>query len=80
MAGSIWTKADSHVLADIFQRHMRELLPDKTCVFHVLRVPPATGAVLWALSLTGADCYQKDVKDRIISQVEEKLRSPAGRL
>ncbi|MFS0722513.1 N-acetylglucosamine kinase [Paenibacillus sp. 1P07SE] len=49
LAGSVWVKADSPILRDYFQRYVQQLLPDKQFRFSTLRVPPATGAVLWAM-------------------------------
>jgi len=73
LAGSVWVKADSPALFEFYQTFMSELLPGKTLKYNILKVPPATGAVLWALSLTGADPFQESIKQKVIKAVEERL-------
>ena len=50
LAGSVWAKAESPLLADLYRKHVASLT-DRRCRFVTLHVPPATGAVLWALEL-----------------------------
>ncbi len=50
LAGSVWIKAETPLLFDCFKRHLAALTPI-TCRFVFLHVPPAAGAVLWALEL-----------------------------
>jgi N-acetylglucosamine kinase-like BadF-type ATPase len=73
LAGSVWVKADSPALFEFYKKYMSELLPGKTLKYNILKVPPATGAVLWALALTGADPFNDSVKQKIIKAVEERL-------
>ncbi|MCL2096175.1 MAG: N-acetylglucosamine kinase [Oscillospiraceae bacterium] len=73
LAGSVWVKADSPVLFEFYKNYMRKLLPGKDLKYNILSVPPATGAVLWALSLTGINPFQESVKQKVIKAVEERL-------
>ena len=73
LAGSVWVKADSPALFELYRSYMSKLLPGKSLIYNVLRVPPATGAVLWALSLTGADPFCDSVKSKVIAAVEARL-------
>jgi len=73
LAGSVWVKADSPALFEFYKKYMAELLPGKNLKYNILQVPPATGAVLWALALTGADAFCESVKQKVIKAVEERL-------
>jgi len=73
LAGSVWVKADSQALFEFYKKYMSELLPGKTLKYNILQVPPATGAVLWALALTGADPFCDAVRLKIIKSVEARL-------
>jgi len=73
LAGSVWVKADSPALFELYKKYMSELLPGKSLKYNILQVPPATGAVLWALSLTGADPFCESVKSKVIKAVEARL-------
>ncbi|MCL2099992.1 MAG: N-acetylglucosamine kinase [Oscillospiraceae bacterium] len=73
LAGSVWVKAECPVLVEGYKKYMAELLPDKTLKYNILRVPPATGAVLWALSLTGIDPFTEPTRQKVIKAVEERL-------
>jgi len=74
LAGSVWVKADSPALFELYKKYMSELLPGKILKYNILHVPPATGAVLWAISLTGADPFQGPVRQKVIKSVEERLK------
>ena len=73
LAGSVWVKADSPALFDFYKTYMSEFLPGKKLIYNILQVPPATGAVLWALALTGADAFRDEVKQKVIKAVGERL-------
>jgi len=74
LAGSVWVKADSPALFEFYKQYMTGFLPGKTLKYNILKVPPATGAILWALSLTGIDPFQESVKQKVIKAVEERLK------
>ena len=73
LAGSVWVRAESPALFEAYKRRMAHYLPDKTLTYEFLKVPPATGAVLWAMSLLGIDCYRKDFRDAVKTAVEKSL-------
>lgn len=73
LAGSVWVKAESPLLREVFQREMAVFLPDKQLVYTVLEVPPATGAVLWAMSLTGVNGHEAELKKRVVLAVEKEF-------
>ena len=62
LVGSVWVKVKSTLLIDAYKTYMKELTT-YSCNYTVLQVPPAVGAVLWALEI---------VKGKV---VEEPLRS-----
>ena len=74
LAGSVWVKADSPALFELYKKYMAELLPGKILQYNILRVPPATGAVLWAIALTGADPFCEPLRQKVIGAVEERLK------
>jgi N-acetylglucosamine kinase-like BadF-type ATPase len=74
LAGSVWVKADSPALFDFYKEFMSDFLPGKTLKYNILQVPPATGAILWALSLTGTDPFQESIRQKVIKAVEERLK------
>ena len=59
MAGSVFVKAESPVLKEIFMQHTQKHL-DNRAVFRLLEVPPVSGAVIWALDAG------YDIRKRII--------------
>jgi len=74
LAGSVWVKAESSALFDFYQTFMMNFLPGKILKYNILQVPPATGAILWALSLTGIDPFQENIRQKVIKAVEDRLR------
>ena len=74
LAGSVWVKADSPALFEFYKKYMSELVPCKIFKYNILQVPPATGAILWALSIAGVDPFSEAVKQKVIKSVEEKLK------
>ena len=73
LAGSVWVKAESPALFNSYRKHMDLFLPDNTLSFHILQEPPATGAVLWALSLCGSDCFQGEIRKKVVRAVKEHI-------
>ncbi|SFJ01116.1 BadF-type ATPase [Paenibacillus sp. UNC496MF] len=68
LAGSVWVKAESPLLLERFKRHVAELSPQR-CSYTVLQVPPATGAVLWALELAHGRPAGADMRRAVIASV-----------
>jgi len=73
MAGSVWVKGESPALFNFYKEHMETFLPDKKLIFNMLKEPPATGAVLWALSLCGSDCFKREIRQRVVNAVNEHV-------
>jgi len=76
LAGSVWQKAECPSLLKTYQKHMAAFLPDKTLEYSVLGVPPATGAVLWAMSLAGDDPYAGEHRAMVTQAVERAFAKP----
>jgi len=66
--GSVWAKAETPLLSQWYQETVREraTIP---CRFHILREPPATGAVLWALELERGHPADEVVTRRVFDEV-----------
>ena len=69
LAGSVWVKGESPALLDYFKEYMSGFLPDKDLSYNMIKEPPATGAVLWALSLCGVDCFSPAIKQKVVTAV-----------
>lgn len=76
MAGSVYVKVQSPVLRDKYMAYVRSLT-DRECQFILLEVPPATGAVLWALELSSGGPVDADTRCKVIAAVEEIQGSAA---
>lgn len=72
LAGSVWVKAESPMLFEKFKENMAKLT-DKFCKYKILTVPPATGAVLWALELENCKFADNNTKSRVIASVERNI-------
>lgn len=73
LAGSVWVKAESPLLLDKYKAYVAELIPHR-CHYTVLRIPPATGAVLWALELARGRPVGSDSRRSVIQAVEGLLQ------
>ncbi|MFC5401284.1 N-acetylglucosamine kinase [Cohnella soli] len=74
LAGSVWIKAESPLLFDRYRQHVSELTGHgRRCRFIKLQVPPATGAVLWALELALGRPVEPDIRQKVITGVESSL-------
>lgn len=72
LAGSVWVKASNNIMIDEFERLIKHYTK-KNIKLIVLKVPPATGAVIWALEIA-KKCYPtKEEKSLIIKNVERIL-------
>jgi N-acetylglucosamine kinase-like BadF-type ATPase len=69
LAGSVWVKGESPALFNSYKKYMEGFLPGKSLKFNILQVPPATGAVLWAMSLCGVDCFGEIIRNKVIESV-----------
>jgi len=76
-AGSVWVKAETPLLSQWYQARVREGagIP---CQFRILREPPATGAVLWALELERGVPAGDAVTQRVFDEVRAfQAKQPA---
>jgi len=74
LAGSVWVKAESPLLLDRYKAHLSQLT-DRRCRCILLRIPPATGAVLWALELAFGRPVDAAVRERVIEAIRARLRA-----
>lgn len=72
LAGSVWVKAETPLLFDKFKKYVSEFT-DKNCKYNILTVPPATGAVLWALELVNSSFADPGTKNKVIASMEDMI-------
>lgn len=70
LAGSVWVKAESPLLIETYKSYVGQFT-DHHCHFKLLQIPPATGAVLWALELAYGHTVNLDTRSRVIEAVEQ---------
>jgi len=69
LAGSVWVKAESPLLFAKYKQYI-EQLTEHHCNYILLQVPPATGAVLWALEIAHGHPVDMDTRKKVIGRVE----------
>ncbi|TJY42306.1 N-acetylglucosamine kinase [Cohnella pontilimi] len=72
LAGSVWVKAESPLMLQLYRRHLASLI-DRRCNSAILEVPPATGAVFWALELAGGRPVGGEIRRKVIERVKALL-------
>ncbi|OPH59764.1 N-acetylglucosamine kinase [Paenibacillus ferrarius] len=72
LAGSVWVKAESPLLLQTYKDYVTSMT-DHTCQFIILQVPPATGAVLWALELAHGGPVDAATRGKAIEAVERRI-------
>ena len=77
LAGSVWVKGSCPVLIDEFKKKIN-YYTKKECNVVVLRNPPATGAIIWAMELATNNYPSKEMKDIISKNVTEFLDKIEG--
>ncbi|WP_334071462.1 MULTISPECIES: N-acetylglucosamine kinase [Paenibacillus] len=70
LAGSVWVKAETPLLFDGFRQQMAALT-QVPCNYIFLQVPPAAGAVLWALELAGESPVKPELRGKVIGHIQE---------
>ena len=78
LAGSVWVKGASEVMINNFKTKIEEYTKKK-CNIIILGVPPATGAVIWALELAKSEYPNEKTRQTIIENVEKQLNKIEGR-
>lgn len=71
LSGSVWIKAESPLMMQRYMRYVGELI-DRRCRFIPLAVPPATGAVLWALELAHGAPVDADMRSKVLHGVQAR--------
>ena len=77
LAGSVWVKGNSEVMLEKFKEVILTNTK-KDCNFITLNVPPATGAVIWALELANNKYPSEELKQIIVGNVEKELNRLEG--
>lgn len=72
LAGSVWVKAETPLLLDKYKTYMASLTTHR-CRYILLQVPPATGAVLWALELAHGQPVSLGLRQQVITTIEHEL-------
>jgi hypothetical protein len=70
LAGSVWAKAASPHMFDSFRAWV-EKLTETEGKYVVLKVPPATGAIVWALELARGEMPDDALRETIVGDVRE---------
>lgn len=77
MVGSVFVKGSNDTLVNEFTRLIKEYTK-KDCVVTKLIVPPATGAIIWAMELAKGVYPSSEMRMIITSHVETKLKEIEG--
>ncbi|MGD9605407.1 MAG: N-acetylglucosamine kinase [Bacilli bacterium] len=72
LAGSVWVKGASPIMYEAFEKKVRELTKHDIKIT-TLAVPPATGAIIWAMELANREFPNINVRQFIINNVSEQL-------
>ena len=71
LIGTVWRKAECPAMLEHFKVYMEKFLPKHKLIFHVLGAPPVTGAVLWALMISGCDPFGNRLREKVVSAVRK---------
>ncbi len=77
LAGSVWVKGASEVMINNFKEKVIAFTKKK-CNFVTLMVPPATGAVIWAIELANNSYPEEELKQKIVNYVQRELERIEG--
>lgn len=77
LAGSVWVKGSNPTLVTEFKK-LINMYTNKECQVIVLQVPPATGAIIWALEDALGKWPDESMRKRIFAKVEEQLQLIEG--
>lgn len=69
LAGSVWANATCEVMFNSFKKWVYDLTK-KECNFIILKVPPVTGAILWAVELATNTLPNDKLKNKIYRNIE----------
>ena len=68
LAGSVYVKGSCPILVDTFKAEVNRLTGQE-CMFNVLQVPPATGAIIWAKELYDKKFPSYEERQEIVAKV-----------
>ena len=72
LAGSVWVKGSNPTLIEEFKKKIN-FYTKKECNVVVLRNPPATGAIIWAVELAKGEYPDKATRELISNNVTRLL-------
>lgn len=72
LAGSVWVKGSCPIMVEEFKKYLT-YFTNKECDVKVLMVPPATGAIIWALELYLKEFPDVNYRNKIIEAVKNEL-------
>lgn len=72
LAGSVWVKGSCPVMIEEFTRLINQFT-QKRCIIKVLEVPPATGAIIWALEIAKKSFPSQELREKIVQTVASEL-------
>lgn len=73
LAGSVWVKGSNPTLVQEFKKKIN-YYTQKDCNVVVLRNPPATGAIIWAVELAIGEYPNEDIRNLINNNVTKLLK------
>lgn len=71
LAGSVWIKAESPLLFERYKHYMSGWASPYHCRYIFLQVPPAAGAVLWAMELSYGQPVNSELRHKVIRSIEQ---------
>ena len=74
LAGSVWVKGSNPTLVNEFKR-LINIYTKKECNVVILTLPPATGAIVWALELLEGKFPSEEIRMKISSLVSDKYKT-----
>lgn len=74
LLGSVWVKGNCPIMRSTFEKQTAELA-QRQCVYRILRVPPAVGAVLWAYELLNGAVPPVGQKEEICKSAFEPVKT-----
>jgi N-acetylglucosamine kinase-like BadF-type ATPase len=72
LAGSVWVKGACPVMVNEFKKFINDFTK-RNCEVTILTVPPATGAIIWAIELYNRSFPSLEMRQKIIAKVKEQL-------
>ncbi|WP_123040715.1 N-acetylglucosamine kinase [Cohnella candidum] len=74
LAGSVWVKAETPLLLDRYKKYVAQWTTH-SCRYSILDVPPAAGAILWALELTRGHAPEPEPRRKVIHELHQRINN-----